>query len=424
MRNKLFIWLAPGTTDRASWLRLAGSGQPLGGVEHGTLEQAAAHASGLQIIVLVPGSDVLLTQAAVPSQNRQRIARALPFVLEEQLAADVEELHFAIGQREAGQVSAAVVARSQMDTWSAALRAAGIQADWVVPDILALPRRPDSWTILAYSAPATWAVNSSSSPATALVRSAAQQGFAADLENLDILLESALAAHSEAAPKALYLIDYTQAKVSLTDNLSRAAELEIIPEVNHDEPLVLLAKNFTEQEAINLLQGDYSRREQVGKLWRPWRPAAALLMVWLLLQGGMMVAEINRLSSESQALRKQIERIYLQTFPEARKVVNPRLQMQRQLDALRAGRGGGGQGFLELLTQAGSPLKDTPNLNLRNVTYKEGQLNLELEISDLQALDQLKRRLTSQAPLDVEIQSATSQENKVQSRLQIQPKKS
>jgi len=57
------------------------------------------------------------------------------------------------------------------------------------------------------------------------------------------------------------------------------------------------------------------------------------------------------------------------------------------------------------------------------VSYKEGQLNLDLSIKDLQALDQLKQRLTGQAALSVEIQSATSQEDKVQSRLQIQAKK-
>lgn len=428
MRNRLFIRLAsssapadPEQPPQASWLRVTEAGQPLGGVGHGALGAAAAHATGAQVIVLVPGSDALLTCVAIPSQNRQRILRALPFALEEQLAGDVEDMHFAVGQRDAAkqQVCAAVVDRARMQSWADDLQQAGLHADVLMPEVLAVPRRADGWTVLIAPPPAA----RPDLPATALVRSGAQAGFATEVDNLEFMLGSALAAAAD-KPAQVHLIQGDTHTVTLSDEFAREHGVEISAEAGTHDVLALLAQGFDEQSALNLLQGDYSRREQLGKLWRPWQPAAALLGVWLVVQGGMMLSEIMQLSSQSQQLRRQIERIYLQTFPDARKVVNPRVQMQRQLDTLRAAQGQGDQGFLELLARTGDPLMKTPDLTLRSVSYKEGQLNLDIEIKDLQALDQLKQRLAGQAALDVEIQSASSQDNKVQSRLQIQAKKS
>ncbi|MEO6697418.1 MAG: type II secretion system protein GspL, partial [Gammaproteobacteria bacterium] len=156
---------------------------------------------------------------------------------------------------------------------------------------------------------------------------------------------------------------------------------------------------------------------------RPWKPAAALLGLWLIVYAGMTVSEVVSLSRQSPKLQTQIEQAYLQAFPDARNVVNPKVQMQRRLDALRGNRGSGG-GLLELLAQAGGPLKDTPNLELRTITFKQGQLNLDLRVQDLQVLDQLKQRLAAPSKLEVEIQSASSRDNKVESRLQLRAKKS
>ncbi|HLA75552.1 MAG TPA: type II secretion system protein GspL [Gammaproteobacteria bacterium] len=433
MRNRLFIRLGstvPQTdADKpatVSWLALAGSGEPLGAVHSGTLQEAAAAGVGYQIVVLVPGSAVLLTRAAVPSTNRQRIARALPFALEEQLASDVEQLHFAIGRRQADQqISAAVVGRTDMDAWLAALQQAGIHADWLVPETLAVPRAADSWSVLVFDADTgTDASAAPAQTALALVSTDEQAGFATDADNLELMLTSTLANAAEHKPAGIHLINCSASASGIVpDSVAREFDIAVTADTRNDHPLMILAKGFDEENAINLLQGDYSRREQLGKLWRPWRAAAALLLIWLVLQGGMMWREISQLSRESQQLQQQIQRVYMQAFPDARNVVNPRVQMQQRLDSLRAGQGQGGKGFLELLARSGGPLKDTPNLDLRNVSYKEGQLNLDLSIKDLQALDQLKQRLTGQAALSVEIQSATSQEDKVQSRLQIQAKK-
>ncbi|MEO7558206.1 MAG: type II secretion system protein GspL [Gammaproteobacteria bacterium] len=417
MRDRLFIRLGsvqPGTGQEAlapelSWLRMSAAGV-VSDVQRRPLSDAAAMAAGRQLIVLVPGSDVLLTQVAVPSQNRQRIARAIPFALEERLGTEIEQLHFALGARgQDNQIATAVVDRARMNTWLEYLRAAGLQPDILSAETLALPTRPGSWFVLNETGGAT-------------VRTGLQSGFAIDSENVDALLAMAVAEAGDAKPAQLHIIDCTPVAPVLAETLAGNADLEALREACKEDALVLLARGFDEKNAINLLQGDYSRREQIGKLWRPWRPAIALLLAWLILQGGMAVAEVGRLSRQAQELQPQIEQIFRNTFPGTRKIVNARVQMERNLEALRAAQGQGGGDFLKLLENTGAALKATPDLQLRSVSYKEGELNLEIDITDLQALDQLKQRLTSASGLDIKIQSATSRDGKVQSRLQIRPK--
>lgn len=425
MRNRLFIRIDDSSVGTAgestlalSWLALddpstvlrAGAGESQGAVAHGRMQEALALAPGRQVIVLTPASDVLLARAAVPNVGRQRLAQAIPYALEDQLGSEVEDLHFALGRQADQAIAVAVVARAKMDAWLGYLRDAGFEPDLLVPAVLALPYEEGTWTVLRDAA-------------GAIVRSGVQAGFAADHDNLETLLSLGLAEAGAAAPARLRILDTPGAPALHADTWSQSLGVAVHREASAEDAVTLLARNFNENLAINLLQGGYSRREQLEKFWRPWKPAAALLALWLLVYIGTTVSEVISLGRQSPQLQTQIEQLYLQTFPDARKVVNPKVQMQRRLDALR-GNQGEGEGLLELLAQAGGPLKDTPNLELRTLTFKEGQLNLDLRVEDLQVLDQLKQRLAAQSKMEVEIQSASSRDNKVESRLQLRAKKS
>ncbi len=101
-------------------------------------------------------------------------------------------------------------------------------------------------------------------------------------------------------------------------------------------------------------------------------------------------------------------------------MVNPRVQMQQQLDSLQKG-GSGDSGFLVLLGRTGNVLKDVKDLEVGGISYRAGRLDIDLKIGNLQMLDQLKQSLTGSGNLQVEIQSATTgTDQRVQGRLRIQ----
>ena len=396
MRETLYIRLGGG--DQVTWLLDDDRSE----VREGTLAQAAPAAAGRQVVVLVPAADVVLARVQVPTRNRSRMAAAVPFLLEEQLAADVDESHFALGERDAaGQVAVAVVARTRMDLWLARFNEAGVQPDQMVPDLLLLPYHAGEWSLLF-------------EPGGVLVRSADQGGLGIDAANAGFMLQRALA-ESEIKPERLRVWRVEGVPVAV---VPEELGVEIGDEALLVPPLTFLAAQAHDPHAINLLQGRYSRSERLGRLWRPWRPVAVLLAAWLVLQLGIGFFHNRQLAAQQAALRDEIEQIYLQTFPDARRVVDARAQMEQRLKALRSGGSDAGD-FIKLLAAVSGPAAALGGVSIDNLSYKDGEITLALNIADLQRLDQLKERLAAETHMDVEIQSATSGANGVSAHLQI-----
>ncbi len=391
----LFIYLE--SVERASWVRLAADGS-VHGPGQGALAEIAS--GGERVTVLVPGEDVLLTQAEVPGHKRRLLARAVPYALEEQLVEDVESLHFALCGVDGERVNVAVVSRARLDQWLVRLQQAGIEAERIVPDVLALPLHDDAWHVLRLND-------------RLLLRTGPQVGMVIDAANAALSL-TALLNETENRPDILRVQDFTASSEPLPP-----LDIETVEEPAAGLPVAVMAAAFNDQQAINLLQGQYSRRERISRYWRPWRAAAALLVGFIVVQLAAGVVERQQLAAQKEALDAEIEQIYRQAFPEARKVVNARVQMERALTALRGGGSAEGGGFAELLAQAGRQFNNSPGLNLQRLSYKSGQLDVALLIGDLQQLDQLKQRLVDEAGLEVEIQSASARDNLVEARLRI-----
>ncbi len=185
------------------------------------------------------------------------------------------------------------------------------------------------------------------------------------------------------------------------------------------DPLNVFARGL-DASAINLLQGAYSRSGDWARLLRPWRATAALLVAGIIVSNVAMGIDYFQLSRESEQLRAQIEQTFREALPETRRIVNPRIQMQQQLDALQRRQGTGG-GFLSLLSQSGSVLKGMQGVQVSGATFRAGRLDIDLTVNNLQLLDELKQTLMANGRLSVEIQSATTgKDQRVQSRLRIE----
>ena len=438
MRKQLFIQLfdeptsTPSTSGEAamavpaSWV-LRDDDRPAGSLFHGNLAEAAAQAVGARVSVLVPGADVLLAQVELPAMKAQRLAKAVPYALEEQLAEDVDALHVAIGQQDKqGRVSNAVVSRSRLEAWLEQLKAVGLHADVMTPEMFGV-----HWEQHDAAEQGHWSMLIDAE--RGLLRTGAQTGLAFDINNLSAVMQASIDDAGENLPATLGVIicgdddsgSGFNSGFEMSDayqNLSKmcaAQNIDLSLDVRAETCGVTLAQSFDEQHAINLLQGDYSRKQQFEKMLRPWRPALILLGLWLVMQLSLFVVEYSRLSTSSSELKEQIEAVYRDAFPQSRNIVNPKVQMQRGLEKLRGG-GGQNEGLLVLLAQAGAVFKDTDGMKLRTLRFKSNKLDVDVEMPDLQSLDKLKQRLSDEAKLQVEIVSASSREGKVESRLTLQ----
>lgn len=402
MRETVLMRAESVAGDHWHWLRLGEDGRPRGGVRAGTLAEAATEATGLRVVVLVAGEECLLTIARVPGRNRQKLLRAVPYALEEQLSDEVENLHFALGDvLPDGGWPVAVVSRRHMDELTAAFAASALEVQQLIPEQLAIPRAEDEISALVIDG-------------MTLVRSGSHTGYAVDTDNFGTLL--ALQQDVE-QPLRLHLFVRAGVSPPETDDYSG----ETVVDAWEGDPLGLLAAGLQER-SINLLQGDYSRTGNWALLWKPLRATAALLLAGVLVNFVVTGIGYVRLDKESERLHAEIEQIFRKASPETKRVVNPRAQMQQQLENLLH-TAGADNSFLVLLGRSGSVLHDVQGVEIGSISFRAGRLDVDLKIGSLQQLDQLKQSLVAGGGLDVEIQSAaTGKDNRVQGRLRIKGK--
>jgi general secretion pathway protein L len=398
MAETLLIRLTAGTPGFRDWVLVDEQGQGKGPVQTGVPDVGIINGVR-RVVVLVPGGEVSLAEARVPGRNRQRVLRAIPYALEEQLATDVEELHFALGPVTDGdRYPVAVVERSNMDAWAALLRENAIQAEQWIPETLALPSDA-GWSLMVDGE-------------TVLVRSGDYAGFAADTDNLPVLFS--LFQAKQQAPETARVFGSTRLDLELV-------EVECVDE--RVQPLEVLARGWAQGPGINLLQGAYSRREEWGRLLRPWKASAALLLAGFILVGISTGLNYFHLSQQRQQLKAEIEDVYRKAFPQAKRIVNPRAQMEQKLKQLRRQAGGGNTDFLAMFAETAGVVRTTEGINVRGASYRSGRLDLDLQADNLQILDNLKQALVSSGMMSAEIQSvSTEADQKVKSRMRVQVK--
>ena len=192
-----------------------------------------------------------------------------------------------------------------------------------------------------------------------------------------------------------------------------------------DAPHHLISLLYNDSADLNLLPKEYIYREKFDKKFRRWMPAAAMILVWVVSQLSMYFYDYNQLKKQDVALQKSLETIYRQTFPDAKKIPKGQVKvlMEQRLNALRKRSGKMESGFTEMLVRSAPILKQAPKLKLQALRYHDGQMDLELEISDLNSLEQLKEKLIKIGGWKVEIQSASATEGKVQGKLQVRSTK-
>ncbi len=395
MAEALLIRLAANAQGFRDWVLVDEQGQGKGLVQAGAPDVGVINAVR-RVVVFVPGIEVSLAEARVPGRNRQRVQRAVPYALEEQLGADVEELHFALGPvQEADRYPVAVVERAKMDAWTELLRDTGIQAEQLVPETLALPT-DTGWSLLVDGD-------------TVLVRSGHFAGFAVDADNLAVLIS--LFQVKEQLPETARIFGSTV--LDLAD-----VDVELVDD--RVQPLEVLAHGWAQAPGINLLQGSYSRREEWGRLLRPWKASAALLLAGLVLVGVTTGLNYYHLAQQQVQLRAEIEAVYRKAFPKARRIVNPRAQMEQKLKQAKRQAGGVNTDFLAMFAETADVVRTTKGIKVNGASYRNGRLDLDLRADNLQILDGLKQALISSGLMSAEIQSASREsDQKVKSRMRV-----
>ncbi|WP_429234282.1 GspL family type II secretion system protein ExeL [Aeromonas salmonicida] len=351
MSESLVIRLGTNAQQPVEWLVWSAKEEEI--IASGTLASAHAlgelreRAGGRPVVTLVPGSDLIFRRVSLPGKYSRQAAAALPYLLEEQIASDVDELHLVVLGHEGHDVDLMAVDKEKMQTWLGWLEAAGLKSQQLLPDVLALPQAADGWSALQLGK--EW-----------LLRQGPCQGIVADEPLLAMLLEV------EAEPVTIH--SHTSVPPIPTANW-QAADPEL--------PMLLLAKGALNCQA-NLLQGPYRPQTEYSRYWLQWRKVAVVAGLLLLVALTQRGVHLYQLAEQDKALKAEIRQVYTRIFPGETRIVNVRSQMAQHLKLL-------GQtpqdGVLLLLTELAPTFAEVPGLKPQVLRFDAARGELRLQVT-------------------------------------------
>ena len=363
------------------------------------LANAAELIQDRKVVILLPIEQLYITSVAVQTKNKKQLEKAIPYTLEDDLTEDVENLHFSLGKRkDDGEIPVIVISKSHLDHLIKILSDVNVLPDVVTADIYGLDWHEDQWTLCI-------------DDGHLLARTEQWNGFGCETNDFTDFMNASLSEQSEMPSK---VIVYSHPDEKLEDILK-------LPNVQLDDfwsPSAFI-KGYSNDECINLLQGDYVKADKQHKTIRPWKIAAALAAIWVAISMSHSAIEYSKLNTLNKQLTAEIDQTFKRSFPDVKKVVNARVQMQQRMKEFSSsGAKTSDADFLKFVHQSGYELYKDPNILITDLQYKNNQLSLDIKTKNIQILETVKSKLQSKN-INAELKTAKTVGDFVIARMQV-----
>jgi len=387
--------------DVAAWLDAEGA------LTRGSLAEAAQAAGDREAVVLIASEQLLITHVRLPPirQARRRL-QAAGFALEDQVAARVDSLHFALAARPEpnGETAVVVIDRARLRAMLDDFVDARLDVIQIVPDVLALPApAPDEWQLAVFDG-------------RTLTRSAAHSGFAVEPDLWPIV-----AAASEAPARIqVHAAEDNHTIAGMIDaaGFEPATEIERTSRVDNNAVLTQLLGRADPGSAINLRQGDFARASAMQTWWQPFKLTAGLAAAWLILAIGARAVDSWQLNQRIDALEAQSVAAFRDAFPNVQTINDLRVQAEQNIRALR-GTGGAGGGLFSLLQATAEVTGQAGDISIQSLQYRDGALYLALRGANVQSVESLRAGFARQPSTTLDIESTDVGTDGVQIRASV-----
>lgn len=380
----ILLILHRGPEAPLAWLVLDPRGAPRGGVATGSELPPAMRAGIERVVVLWPAEQATVLTADVPARSHERLAKALPYAVEDRLIDPVDQLHLAFDEPAGGGQRVVAIRRDRVRAWLDDLAARGVEPDAARLDALALPWRAGT---------ATLAVDAGGGARRVLLRAGEAlvwAGLEAELPDWFDVLAAGLP-----HPRPVALVGR-----EMPAALPGGITLEQ-PDARQDLLAVLAAEVVAGRAGPELLGGDFTPARRGARGRRLARSAAGLAAALVLLLLADLVAGNLALSRRADALAAAQRALYREAYPGAPDTPDPRARIEADLGALAPG---ADRGDALALIAAVAPLATrSQRLALRALEYRNGALELALVGDGLAALDALRESIAVTPGLRAEL---------------------
>ncbi len=370
--------------------------------------------------VIAPAEASLLLSVPIPTKQMRKVKQALPFMVEEHITEDIENVHIAtpkVIDLNADSLPTCVIAHQLLIHWLDVLAGCSIKPKGIIAEPLTVPLRGELLALLV-------------SNDRVVIRTGDYQGFSCSVKDIDYVL-TILAGTLDQQELGLGIvaISYTRGEsraATLADNVAnylrqRYPQLDIKTQQYHEPPAEIMAAQAVADSnpAINLLQGGYASEREAGNTagWAKRIATYAIVGVACYVLSAVAIGQWFSYRAD-QAYQQSIA-LYKELFPNERRVISPKKQMQNHLRLSRADNNA--SSFLPLLAKMSENWgqdDQQPTLNQMRYNRDNNALQLEVEARSLIELEQLKQRLANNG-VGIDISSAKEQDDIVVGRLVV-----
>ena len=337
------------------------------------LADLAPYAHQRTTIVLLSASDLVLTQVEIPAGGARQFEAMLPYLLEDEIAQDVDDLHFTVLNKQNGLAHVAGVDRQWFEQCLADFHHAGIEIKRVMPDVFALPTAETP--LVAAQLGAHW-----------LVRKGLWSGMVMEADWLPLLVESDWVREGD---EFLALTAYTPLPaLTLKDDQHWGVQPA-------NMVMQLLAQGAIASR-LTLLTGSFKPSSSWLKYWKVWRLPVYSAVAFLVLSLLYSTLQANQYEEQAQAYRQESKRIFRTVFPDKHRIPTVSYLKRQFTSELNILAGSNNQdGVLTWLNQLPTTIGTIEDMTITSLKYDENkkQLRVDAVSKDFQSFEKARVKL-------------------------------
>lgn len=345
MGNWLVVFANSAPQDVFDWRVISDAGK--------VSARGQSHLSDLNSIkhdkfaLVLPGQNVLALRVALKAKNANQLRAIAPFAVEDEVGLDVESQHVSLGLADLNGSfhTACITEKNYLETWLDDLKQVEIAPDKIIPDYLCLPASNHHVSCL-------------------------------NLPDRSIFRFKGWGASFDTSFSSTILQDVIGSAIEKWDLSESETEL-IYNDWSRDIEDVFdgMAQNAIE-EKYSLLQGQFSTKSanSVSGL-KVWKTPVGLIAASMLAVTGYNIAEAMAFKSEAGSLKASITNEMKRSFPELKRVVNPRAQLKTLTN-------GNGQAsdFLQLSGLLSAGVREVDGISLDSLRYDARRSEMQASI--------------------------------------------
>ncbi|WP_454442600.1 type II secretion system protein GspL [Vibrio bathopelagicus] len=341
------------------------------------LDELTPYAEKRSCIALLPGNECLIKRVEIPKGAARQFDSMLPFLLEDEVAQDIEDLHLTILDKDASHATVCGVDREWLKHALELFREANITFRKVLPDTLAVPFEEQG--ISALQIEQHW-----------LLRQGNYQAVSISEAWLPMFLQSDWVVTSE-EDQATTIFSYTAMP---SDDVQQQSGLEW-----QAKPAELVMSLLSQQaiiSSVNLLTGTFKTKSSFSKYWRVWQKvaiAACLLVAVIVTQ---QVLKVQQYEAQAEAYRAESERIFRAVLPGKQRIPTVSyLKRQMNDEAKKYGGSGDGDSLLGWLALLPETLGQVKSIEVESIRYdgNRSEVRLQAKSSDFQHFETARGKL-------------------------------